>query len=266
MDLQNKVVWIIGASSGIGEALACESAKQGARIVLSARREEELNRVAIKTGLASDRILLLPLDLEKTGDVGHLTEQILKKFGTIDVLINNAGVGQISASLRSQEAIERKIVEINFWGHVSIAKAVAQVMVKQGSGKIVVIGSILGKFGLPLYAAYAASKHALYGYFESLREELHPYHVKVLLISPGFISTGISEKSLTYNGELYNKPSIAQKNGMPAEVCARKIIKQVKSNRLHKYIGRLEIGMVYFKYYLPGLFYWLIRKTAPAKL
>ena len=259
-DLKDKVIWITGASSGIGEALAYACVAEGAKIIISARREEELKRVAANCKTETDRLFILPIDLEHTEKIEEKVTRVIAKFGRVDVLINNGGIAQRSIALKTQMDVERKIMEINFFGTVALTKAVAQVMQKQKSGKLVVVTSILGKFGLPLYTTYAASKHALYGYFESLREELHADNIDVLIVSPGFINTDVGVKSLTEDGSEFNKKSPAQKKGMDPMDCAKGIVNAVKANKHHKYIGNYEVLSVYIKQFFPKTFYKLMRR------
>lgn len=259
-DLKDKVIWITGASSGIGEALAYVCVAEGAKIIISARRETELKRVAENCNIESTHLFILPLDLEHIENMEEKVGQVVSKFGRIDVLINNGGIAQRSVALKTKMEVERKIMEINFFGTIALTKAVASVMSKQKSGKLVVVTSILGKFGLPLYTTYAASKHALYGYFESLREELHHDNIDVLIVSPGFINTDVGVKSLTEDGSEFSKKSPAQKSGMDPMDCAKGIVNAIKGNRHHKYIGNYEIFSVYIKQFFPKTFYKLMRR------
>ncbi|MDQ3046724.1 MAG: SDR family oxidoreductase [Bacteroidota bacterium] len=259
-ELKNKTIWITGASSGIGEALAYVSAAEGAKIVLSARRKDELKRVASNCKTAPENILILPLDLEHTEKVDDLVQQVISKFGKIDVLINNGGMGHRTKAVNTPTTVDRKVMEVNFFGTINLTKSVAREMQKQQSGKLVVISSIMGKYGLPLYSTYSASKHALYGYFESLRQELFKDNVKVLIVSPGFINTDVSTKLLKEDGTPYGIKSDAQEKGMTALQCAEGIIKAVKGNSDHRFVGKYEIFSVYVKHYFPGMFYKLMRK------
>jgi short-subunit dehydrogenase len=267
MELKNKTIWITGASSGIGEALAYASIKEGAKIVISARRENELKRVAenCSKGIPSDKtnsenILILPLDLEDTKNIEEKVDQVIQKFGRIDVLINNSGMGHRTKAVNTPTEIDRKVMEVNFFGTINLTKAVARKMQQQKNGKIAVISSIMGKYGLPLYSTYSASKYALYGYFESLRQELYKDNIKVLIVSPGFINTDVSTKLLLENGEEYGIKSDSQNKGMTAADCAIGIIKALKSDRDHKFVGGYEIFSVYVKQFFPQLFYKLMRK------
>lgn len=260
MELANKIIWITGASSGIGEALAYACAAEGAKLVLSARRENELQRVAANCKTDPKNILVLSLDLAHTAGIPAKVELVMATFGRIDVLVNNSGMGHRTTVVNTTEAIDRQVMEVNFFGTIALTKAVTRKMQEQKSGKIVVISSIMGKYGLPLYATYSASKHALYGYFESLRQEVFKDNVKVLIVSPGFINTDISTKLLTADGKEYGVRSESQDKGMRPEDCATGIVKAIKSNRDHKYVGGYEIFSVYVKQYFPKLFYKLMRK------
>ena len=265
MELKNKVVWITGASSGIGEGLCYAFAKEGCKLVVSARRESELQRVKVNTNLTDDAILILPLDLENHSKAQNWVNTILDKFGRIDVLINNGGISQKGNAMQTTTEVERKIMEVNYFGNIAITKAVIPIMQKQQSGNIVVTTSILGKFGLPFHTSYAASKHALYGYYDSLRMELKPFNINVLLVAPGFINTNASINSLNADGSISNQDSPAQINGMKTDVFAKKLISALKRNKQHVYIGNKELLAIPFKMLLPKLFYTIMDKMSKGK-
>src|ERR1051326_7763157 len=170
---ENKVVWITGASSGLGEALAKEFSKEKTKLVLSSRRENELQRVKkdCEKFISSENILVLPLDVTELSNVNSDVEKILKKFGRIDILINNAGVTQRSYVADTSIEVERKIMEVNYFSAAIMSKAVLPQMRKQKSGHIIAISSLMGKFGYYRRSSYSAAKHALHGYFEALRME-----------------------------------------------------------------------------------------------
>ena len=258
----NQVIWITGASSGIGEALTYAYAKRGAKLIISARRRAELERV--KAACAGDHgnIYILPIDLEMHQQAPRWYEDAKHAFGTPDILINNGGIGHLGNALEMQEEVERKVLDINFWGQVGLSKAVLPDMMNRGSGKIVIISSLLGHYGSARLAAYAASKHALLGYFESLREEVRSSGVKFLLVSPGFVNTNVTLNSLTESGELYNQNSIAQEQGMRPEHFAEKLIKKINSNAQYAYIGGKEMLAIPLKRFAPRLFYKLYRWMA----
>ncbi len=265
MNLTNKVIWITGASSGIGEALAKLLAKEQCKLVLSARRTEELERVKKETGLSDDNVLILPIDLEQYQLTVEWTQQVIAKFNRIDVLINNGGISQEGYAMETSAAVEQKIMNINYFGNVALSKAVAPIMQQQKSGKIAVVTSIIGKFGLANLSTYAASKHALYGFYDSFRMELKDDNVAVLIVSPGFVNTNVTLNAVTGDGSAYNKNSPAQENGMDTTVFAKKFVNAIKSNKNHKYIGSKELLTVPFKTFFPNTFYNLMHKMSKKK-
>jgi short-subunit dehydrogenase len=260
---KNKVVWITGASSGIGEALAITLADEGAKLILSARRIDELQRVKTVLKLADSDVLILPLDLANTASINELTKQVISKFGRIDILINNGGVSQRALVKETPLDIDRKIMEVNFFGTLALTKSVLPYMLKQKSGNIVVISSIAGKFGFYLRSAYSASKHALHGFFESLRMEIYNDNIKVLIVCPGKIKTSISINALTSDGSKYNKMDESTDQGVSAEFCARRILKAIEKNKEELFIGGQEVHAVWIKRLFPKLFSKMIRKQKP---
>jgi len=257
---RDKVIWITGASSGIGEALVYALAVKGAKLVLSSRREGELERVKQNCKTNRDNILILPLDLSETKNMDLLTEKVLQKFGRIDILINNGGVSQRSYAKDTPLGIDRKIMETNFFGTIALTKSVLPQLLKQKSGHVVVVSSISGKFGFYLRSAYSASKHALQGFFESLRMEVFADNIKVLIVCPGKIKTDISVNALTETGNKHNKMDEQQESKMSAEACAKKIMDGIKYNKEEIFIGGKELRAVWIKRFFPGLFSKLIRK------
>ncbi len=260
---KDKVVWITGASSGIGEALAIEFAKHGARLILSARREEELKRVALECNLPDLDLMILPFDLANTTNTSGLAAQVINKFGRIDVLINNGGMSQRSESISTNEAIERQILEVNYFSAVNLSKAVLPYMIRQKSGQLVVISSIAGKFGFYLRSSYSAAKHALHGYFESLRLETEQKGIKTLLVCPGKIKTKVSLNAITADGSKHNEMDQSHENAMSPEVCAIRILDAIKNNKEELFVGGKELLLVKIRRFFPTLFSKLIRKQSP---
>lgn len=257
---QDKVVWITGASSGIGEALAKTFSASGAKLVLSSRRTSELERVKQSLQLPDNRVLILPLDLSETSSVQNITQHIVDTFGRIDILVNNGGVSQRSYAKDTSLDIDRRIMEVNFFGTIAVTKSVLPFFLKQQSGQIVVISSISGKFGFYLRSAYSASKHALHGFFESLRMEVHKDHIKVLLVCPGKIRTNISVNAIINSGEKHNKMDDSQAHGMPAEECASRILRGIEKGSEELFIGGKELRALWIKRFFPKLFSKLIKK------
>lgn len=258
--LNDKVVWITGASSGIGEALTYAFAKENARLILSARRIEELQRVKANCELPDDNILLLPFDLSDTSNIDIHTQKVTNKYGRIDFLVNNGGISQRSYTKDTPVDIDRKVMEVNFFGTIALTKSVLPYMLKQQNGHIIVISSISGKFGFFLRSAYCASKHALHGFFESLRMETYNDNIKVLMVCPGKIKTNISINAITEMGTKNNIMDKSQEEGMPAEECARKILQAIRKEKEEVFIGGKELSAVLVKRFFPRLFSKLIRK------
>ncbi len=257
---QNKVVWITGASAGIGEALAIAFAKEGVKLVLSSRRENELNALKQKLNLKEENVLVLPLDLADMASIHKLTEKVVSIFGRIDMLVNNGGISQRALVKDASLEIDRKIMEVNFFGTVALTKSVLPYMIQQNSGQIVVISSIAGKFGFYLRSAYSASKHALHGFFESLRMEVYNNNIRILMVCPGKIKTNISLNALNAKGEKNNVTDESTEKGMGAAACAAEIIKGMKNNKYEIFIGGKELKAIWIKRFFPTLFTNLIRK------
>ncbi|MBC7849311.1 MAG: SDR family oxidoreductase [Chitinophagaceae bacterium] len=255
----NKVVWITGASSGIGEALVGACAAAGARVVLSSRRESELLRVQQAAGLSSDTSLVLPMDMSLRDDFNTQTQLVISKFGSIDFLFHVAGISQRSLVKDTSIEIDEKLMWVNFLSVVALTKAVLPQFLKQQSGHILVMSSLVGKFGTPMRSAYSASKHALHGYFESLRAEVWKQNIYVTIACPGYIKTNISLNAVNASGGKYGKMDENQASGMSADECARKILNGVRKHKKEILIGGKEILGVYLKRFFPGLLWLKIR-------
>jgi short-subunit dehydrogenase len=261
--LKNKVVWLTGASSGIGEALAYELSARGARLILSARRKDELERVKGNCAAAAQAdVRVLPVDLSLAETLQLSTQAALQIFGHIDILINNGGISQRSLVADTALVVDRRIMEVNFFGAIALAKYLLPHFIRQKSGHFVNISSLTGKFGTPFRSAYAASKHALHGFFDAVRAEHYRDNIKVTMICPGFIHTPITLSALTADGTPLNKMDEAQYKGKPAEWCARKIANAIEREKEEVYIGGREVFGVYLKRFLPGLFSKVIRNVA----
>jgi dehydrogenase/reductase SDR family protein 7B len=256
----SKIVWITGASSGIGEALVYKYFKAGNKLIISARNRDELFRVKANCQ-NSFNVHVLPFDLSETENLNSKAADALKIFGKIDLLINSGGVSQRSLALDTNLKTEMQIMDTNFWGTVILSKAVLPQMIENGGGQIVCISSLVGKFGTKLRSAYAASKHALHGYFDSLRSEVYDKNIDITIICPGFIKTNVSVNALTANGENQGTMDEAQANGMTAETCAEEIVKAITAKKEEVYIGGKETKAVLLKRFFPGLFSKKVRKA-----
>jgi len=263
MNLQGKVVWITGASSGIGEALAHEYANRGAKVILSSRNEQKLAQVAAGIKAKGIEAFVAPIDLENSESIKSCASKVLQQFHKIDILVNNGGISQRSYAVDTPIEVDRKIMETNFFGAVALTKEVLPALIEGDGGKIVVISSIVGKFGFPLRTAYSASKHALQGFFEALRSELFDKNVTVTIVSPGKIHTNISVNAITKNGAKYGIMDESQEKGMTADECAKRIVRAANNNKKELLLGGKSVIMVYIHKYLPCLFYVMARKVKP---
>ncbi len=263
MSFSNKTVWITGASSGIGEALVHAFAQEGATIILSARRQSELERVKVEcmrfTNISDEHFLILPLDLADSASLADKTAQALAWKGSVDVMLHNGGVSQRSLAKDTVLEVDRRIMEIDYFGTVALTKALLPSFLAQKAGHFVVISSLVGKFGTPLRSSYSAAKHALHGFFDALRAETHDAGLHVTIICPGFIQTQVSVNALTGDGVAQNAMDDAQANGMSADECARRIVAAVRTQKLEVYIGGREKLGVYLKRFVPTLFARILR-------
>jgi len=258
--MKNKVVWITGASSGIGEALVYAYNTLGAKLIISSRNRDELFRV--KSNCTEQiNVHVLSLDLNDSNSLMHKAEDAIRIFGKIDILINSGGISQRSLALATDLLTEQRIMNVNFWGTVILSKAVLPQMLKQGAGTIVSVSSLVGKFGTRYRSAYAASKHALHGYFDSLRIEIENPDIHIMLACPGFIKTNVTINALTSNGSPQGTMDEAQENGMLPAVCAAKIMEAIDAKKEEVYIGGKETKGVLLKRFFPKLFSKIIRKA-----
>lgn len=263
--LQNKVVWVTGASSGIGEALAYVLAEKGARIILSARRKEELERVKGNcVAAAQPNVRILPLDLTQPETLKLSTEAAIQIFGHVDILVNNGGISQRSFAKDTRIDVDRRIMEVNYFGAVALTKHLLPHFLQRKSGHFVTVSSVTGIFGTPYRSGYAASKHALHGFFDSLRAELWSdvkNGIAVTMVCPGFIQTPITLSAVTGDGSPLGKMDEAQYKGKPADWCARKIVRAIEKRKTEVYIGGIETLGVPFKRFFPTWFSRYIRSA-----
>lgn len=261
MYYQDKVIWITGASSGIGEALAYSLNKKGARLILSSRRVEELERVKENCSGNTESIAILQLDLADTDSLPEKAEEAEKIFGQIDILFNNGGISQRALALEAGMDSVRKLMEINFFGTVALTKAVVPNMIKRGHGHVIVTSSVMGKIGTKYRSAYAASKHALHGWFDCLRHEVMDKKINVTLVCPGFVRTEISKHALTADGSEMNEMGNAHQKAMSAEEFAEKLLPKVSSGQDEIYIGGKEVLTIYLKRFAPRLLNKILRRV-----
>lgn len=258
--MKNKIIWITGASSGIGEALVYQLNAAGAKLIISSRNRDELFRVKQQCKNQID-VHVLSLDLEAAETLPQRAEDAIRIYGRVDMLINSGGISQRALALETNLETEQRLMNVNFWGTVILSKAVLPQMLKQNSGTIVCVSSLVGKFGTRYRSAYAASKHALHGYFESLRIEIDNPKIHILLACPGFIKTNVTINALLANGNAQGTMDEAQENGMTAKECAKQILKAIKQKKDEVFIGGKEVKGVLLKRLLPSYFAKIIKKA-----
>lgn len=247
--LSGKVVWITGASSGIGEGLAQQAAGRGAKLVLSARREAELERVR-RALPRPQEVALLPLDLAQL-DAEDAARRAEACFGPIDVLANNAGISHRTTALETPMAAYRQIMEVDFFAPVALTKALLPGMVARGSGHVVTVSSVFGHIAMARRTAYAAAKHALHGFYDSARIELGGQGVRFTVVCPGFVRTNVSANALGPDGQPWGQVDVDIGKGMDPAVCADRIWRAVEQDRYEVMIAGKEAVAVYIKRFLP---------------
>lgn len=257
-------IWITGASSGIGAACASNYAAQGARLILTSSSMERLETVAAECRKAgAESVFVLPYDLSCVDDIDSLVTKAWELSGGLDIVMLNAGISQRTNVEDTSMEMVRKIMEVNYFSSVAIAKAVLPLMIAKGGGKIAVTTSIAGRFGFPLRCAYSSSKFALYGFFETLQAEYYNAGIRVTIVCPGCVCTNISRYALDKGGKPHGELDPGQAKGMSADKAAKIIVRAVKKGRREVLVGRKELLMVYIKRFFPNLCATLSRKIKP---
>lgn len=226
--MKNKVVIITGASSGIGRALAKEFAAKGAKLSLGARRTELLEE--LKQELAGTEILITQTDVSKEDDCKNLIEATIKRYGGIDVLINNAGISMRALFEEVELNVIRQLMDVNFYGTVYCSKYALPYLLKT-KGSLVGVISIAGYVGLPGRTGYSASKFAIRGFLDTIRIENLKKGLHVLVAAPGFTASEVRKVALTNDGSQQGETPRDESKMMSAEECARHIVKAVEKRK-----------------------------------
>jgi short-subunit dehydrogenase len=265
MSFKEKAVWITGASSGIGEALAHEFARNSARLIISSRRKEELERVkSACQALGATSVEILPLDLAQVNTLPLTADAAIQIYGHIDILINNGGVSQRSLAKDTALEVDRRIFEINYFGTITLTKQLVPHFIARGSGHFVTVTSVTGKIGTPYRSSYAGSKHALHGFFDSLRAELWKENPNILvtLVCPGWTNTNLSLTALMGDGSAQGKKDETHEHGLTPEFVATEILQAIRSKKRELLVaGWKETMAIYLNRFLPGLFAKIVRKA-----
>jgi dehydrogenase/reductase SDR family member 7B len=251
-------VWITGASSGIGEALAVEWSRTGARVILSARNAAELERVRARCANPSQHAVK-PLDLTDTAAIERTAAEVLRELGPVDILVHSGGVSQRSLASETDLETDRAIMELNYFGTIALTKAVLPSMIARRAGHIVPISSVIGYVGVPLRSAYAASKHALHGFFNALRAENEKHGIRVTIVCPGYIRTKVSENALRGDGTRHGQLDDTHANAMLPETAAPVIVRGVAANKREIHVGGKEIHAIRLQRFVPALVARILR-------
>ena len=269
MRFAGKVVWITGASSGIGEGLAYGFAREGAKLVLSARRLPELERVkasCINSLGGSPEILLAPFDMIDEIGRAKAVETVLGHFGHVDIMVQNAGISQRALAKDTALSVDRKIMELDYFSVIALTKMILPSMIARKSGHFVVTSSVAGKFGTPMRSAYAAAKHALHGFFDTLAVECSPYNIHASLLVIAGVKSNVSLHALKGDGSTWGKMDETQSSGMDTDECARIILDGVATQK--REINVLEGGTwryIFLKRFFPGILHNMMVKTTLAR-
>ncbi|HUP62356.1 MAG TPA: SDR family oxidoreductase [Thermoanaerobaculia bacterium] len=252
MDFQDQVVWITGASSGIGEALAIAWSREGARVILSARNAAELERVR-RLCASPDRHIIKPVDLTDGAGIAFAAAEVLRELGHVDVLVHSGGVSQRALAVDTDLATDRQIMELNYFGTIALTKAILPSMLERRAGHIVPISSVIGYVGVPLRSAYAASKHALHGFFNALRAETHKHGIRVTIVCPGYVRTKVSENALRGDGTPHGQLDETHARAMLPEEVAPAILRGVAKGKSEVHVGGREIQAIRLQRHFPRL-------------
>jgi dehydrogenase/reductase SDR family protein 7B len=261
---QGKIVWITGASSGIGEALTYELVKQDARVVISARRTDELKRVQAQAG--PGKVKIVPLDLEATATFPQAVNDAINAFGHIDMMVHNGGISHRGLAKDTLPEVQRRVMEIDYFSYMELTRLVLPHFLGRKSGHFVAISSVMGKIGTPMRTAYAAAKHAIHGYFDCLRAEVWQDNIKVTVITPGYIRTNVSLNAITATGEKLNKLGKNIGEGYPADKAAIQIVRAIKNGKKEKYVGKnfsKEWMAIHLMRLFPSLAFNVFKKAMP---
>ena len=263
MNFTGKTLWITGASSGIGRAVAIELSLKKCHLILSSRKKEDLDRVASICNKNGSTTSIIPFDLSDPVAVEQAAKTVFDNEINIDSLYHFGGISQRSYANETSIAVDRKIFEVNFFGTIELTKRILPAMIKNGGGQIGVTTSIVGKFGFPYRSSYAATKHALHGFFESVRAENVSNNILISMIIPGRVKTNISLNALDKDGNAHSKMDEGQDKGLSAEKSARIIVKKLEKEKKEILVGGSELIMVQIRRLFPRLFYYLSTKVEP---
>jgi short-subunit dehydrogenase len=259
LDFKNKTALITGGGTGIGEALAYEYAKKGANVILTGRRIEPLQEVQKKCMQLGVEAWCKTVDMEKSETIDELVAWIHDEGHQIDFLLLNAGISQRALTLETDISVDRRLMEVNYFGGIYLVKSLKEMFLKNGV-HIAVVSSVSGVFGFPVRSAYCASKHAIHGFYETIALE-YP-QIKTTILIPGRIHTDVSKNALDGKGNATGIMDPGQANGYDVNKCAKVAIKAIAKGKHQKVIGGFDTIMVPFYKYIPWLFRLIARNVS----
>ena len=263
MDFFKKTIWITGAASGMGKAVAIALAPYQTTLILSDRDPDGLKLAAREATKNGAHVITLKLDMSDTAAISTTAQEVLQKGYQINALYHFAGISQRSIVTETPLENDRKIMEINFFGVVALTKALLPHMIENGGGQLAAASSLVGKFGFPYRSAYAASKHALHGFFESVAAENHRNNIRISMLIGGRIRTNISKFALDKSGQEHGQMDAGQANGISPEKAAQQILKGLRKEKLEIPVGGKELLILKIKRFFPIWHSKLIRKINP---
>lgn len=260
MNFKHKTIWITGASSGIGKAVAIALSEYECNLILSSRRADVLEEVK-QLCKKPNNVAIVPLDLANLKDMQKYAVQAISTFGAVDILINNGGISQRSPILETTIEVDQKLMEIDYLGTVALSKSILPHFIERQQGHFVVVSSLMGKFSSPFRSAYCGAKHALHGFFDAMRLEHEGDSIKVTMICPGFVNTNVARNALTADGSKQGFQDDMTENGLDVNKFAKKMIKAIKREKFEAYIGGFEAVGVFVKRLSPGLLHKLVLRS-----
>ncbi len=260
MTFNNKVIWVTGASSGIGKGLVEHFSKMNCKLIISARNNDKLEAIK-QASKTPENIAVIPFDLAEIDNMKTAVETAINYFGNIDILINNGGISQRSLIVDTDISVDKKLMDVDYLGTVALSKALLPHFIKNKNGHFVVVTSLMGKFSSPYRSGYCGAKHALHGFFDALRMEHQKDNIKVTIVCPGFVNTNIAKNALIGDGSLQNKQDQATENGLTITQFCKRMVKAIQKEKFEVYIGKKEILGVYLKRFFPKLLHNFILKS-----
>jgi short-subunit dehydrogenase len=263
MDFTGKTIWITGAASGMGKSLCYKLAGPNTRLIISDRDEDGLQQTAETIKQQNGEVRVEVIDMTDTPSIYATAKKVIDEGEKVDALYQFAGISQRSLVVETPIENDRKIMEVNFFGVIALTKAILPHMIKNGGGQLAATSSLVGKFGFPYRSAYASSKHALFGFFESLMAENKKHNIKVSILIPGRVQTNISKFALEKDGHEHGVIDPGQTNGISAEKAANLIYKGLKKEKKEIWVGGNEMLMLHIRRFFPRLYYYMATRIKP---